>query len=71
MLNKERVDDYDKCMKVIFSIKGATNNSPEEREIAHEFSKQSDKYDKAWVDKLYSSQKRSGAPLKRGSIIMW
>jgi esterase/lipase superfamily enzyme len=41
MLNKERVDNYDKCMKVIFSVGGETNYSPEGRQIAHKFSKQS------------------------------
>ena len=70
MLNKERVDDYNKCMKVIFSIGGETNYSPEGRQIAHEFSKQSDKYDKAWVDKLYKPSK-SGSSLKMGSIMKW
>jgi hypothetical protein len=70
MLNKERVDDYNKCMKVIFSIGGETNYSPEGRQIAHEFSKQSDKYDKVWVDKLYKPSK-SGSSLKMGSIMKW
>jgi P4 family phage/plasmid primase-like protien len=70
MLNKERVDDYNKCMKVIFAIGGVTNYSPEGRQIAHEFSKQSDKYDNAWVDKLYKPSK-SGSSLKMGSIMKW
>jgi hypothetical protein len=57
-------------MKVIFSIGGVTNYSPQGREIAHEFSKQSDKYDKAWVDKLYKPSK-NGSSLKMGSIMKW
>jgi hypothetical protein len=71
MLNKERAVDFLTWRNVIFSIGGELNYSPEGRKIAHEFSKQSEKNNKASADKLYSCQKKNGASLKMGSIMMW